>query len=83
MEETWKINEDDDDDSKILLSSTHLISSFDKARKSMANLNQNQAFLDLFKLFQKYLGEYAAALKDKMSAYVEATKKDGKKIALI
>eukprot|EP01122_Echinamoeba_exundans_P009264 TRINITY_DN3230_c0_g1_i3.p1 TRINITY_DN3230_c0_g1~~TRINITY_DN3230_c0_g1_i3.p1 ORF type:complete len:727 (+),score=165.80 TRINITY_DN3230_c0_g1_i3:383-2563(+) len=70
-EEKWIVEEDARN--KILQSATDLIYYFDQRRTKMRNLNQNQAFFDLFRLFQQYLGKYADALKAKLATGVALT----------
>lgn len=70
-EEKWLVEEDARN--KILQSATDLIYYFDQRRTKMRNLNQNQAFFDLFRLFQQYLGKYAEALKNKLATGVALT----------
>jgi vacuolar protein sorting-associated protein 53 len=83
-EEKWIVEEDARN--KILQSATDLIYYFDQRRTKMRNLNQNQAFFDLFRLFQQYLGKYAEALKAKLAtgvALANATLNDEKTWCLI
>lgn len=65
-EEKWIVEEEARN--KILQSATDLIYYFDQRREKMRNLNQNQAFFDLFRLFQTYLGRYAEALKSRLTS---------------
>jgi hypothetical protein len=66
--ETWLT--DDVSQMKVLNSSTDMIFYFGKTRERMASLNQNQAFFDLFKLFQKFLRLYAQELQAKINTCV-------------
>lgn len=46
-----------------------MINHFMKMRNKCAALNKGQVFLDLFKIFKKYLELYADKLKDKLLSF--------------
>lgn len=66
-EETWILP--DDEQIKVLQSSTHLIYYFNEARKRCTSLTRGQPLFDLYMLFKKYLSKYRAVLTKKVATF--------------
>lgn len=66
QQETWTV--DEQAQSKVFASARGLFDTLSKVRQRVQNLNQSQAFFEIFGIFQKYLSEYADKLKQKLDA---------------
>lgn len=64
QQETWTV--DEQAQSKVFASARGLFDTFSKVRQRVQNLNQSQAFFEIFGIFQRYLSEYADKLKVKL-----------------
>eukprot|EP01114_Cavostelium_apophysatum_P021812 TRINITY_DN7705_c0_g1_i1.p1 TRINITY_DN7705_c0_g1~~TRINITY_DN7705_c0_g1_i1.p1 ORF type:complete len:856 (+),score=183.73 TRINITY_DN7705_c0_g1_i1:75-2642(+) len=81
-EETWIV--DDDEQNKVLNSSTDLIIYFRTCMKACSSLTKNKAFFDTYGLFKKYMREYANALVARLpSSDAKLSDKDEKTLSLI
>lgn len=66
QQETWTVEEAAQ--SKVFGSARGLFDTLSKVRERVANLNQSQAFYEIYGIFKKFLSEYADRLKIKLDA---------------
>jgi DNA-binding FrmR family transcriptional regulator len=64
--ETWTVEEAAQ--SKVFGSARALFDTLSKVRERVSNLNQSQAFFEIYAIFKRYLSEYADRLKLKLDA---------------
>lgn len=78
QQETWTV--DEQAQSKVFASARGLFDTLSKVRQRVQNLNQSQAFFEIFGIFQRYLSEYADKLKQKLDQ-VELASQRGTTVA--
>lgn len=64
--EEWDV--EDEEDNKVLGSSKDIISYFYDLMKRCHSLSSSQPFFDLYRLFRKYLTQYASILNSRLPA---------------
>jgi hypothetical protein len=73
--ETWTV--DETAQSKVFGSARGLFDTLSKVRERISNLNQSQAFFDIYDIFKRFLSAYADSLKNRLDQADLATQKAG------